>query len=457
MNNFKLIILATLSNKFPLIQDYRLETGIVEVTMHNDKQKPVVVIGAGIVGISTAIWLQRKHVPVVLLERLEPGAGSSFGNAGVLAASAVVPVATPSLPRNAPRMLFDANEPLFLRWSSAPALAPWLLSFLSNCAPAKVERISRLVHRLTSDAISEHQALAQGTGAERYVVPSEYWYLYRSKADFAGEAFSWRVRKSCGFEWDEIEGDGIRRLQEGFNPQYGLLIRQTKGHGRISDPGAYVAALARHFTGAGGQLIRGEATDFVVEDGQITKVATGKEAIDCSGVVLTAGIWSTRLGRKLGVHAPMEGLGGYHVDLWEPSVTLRAPTMVPSAKCVISPMENRIRLAGIVELGSVDKEPAKAPVDLLLRGLRTILPGLTWREQTQWMGYRPSFADSLPVLGRAPSCRNAWVAFGHQGVGMTSGARSGRLMASLVSGEKLNIDLRPYSPDPVERSRAQAS
>lgn len=414
--------------------------------MESEERKPIVVIGAGIVGVATAIWLQRRGKNVILLERKAPGAGSSFGNAGVLAASAIVPVATPSLPRKALGMLVNANEPLFIRWTAAARLLPWLLSFLSNCAPERVERIARNVHALTWDAIGEHQALASGTGAERYVHPCEYWYLYRDHANFAGEAFSWRIRRECGFDWEEVEGDALRTLQQGFSADFSLLIRQRQGHGRISDPGAYVATLAQHFVRSGGQLLQGEALDFVVRNGRITQVATTGGTIDCAGAVLTAGIWSTPLGRKLGIKRPMEGLGGYHVDLWEPSIALKAPTMVPAAKCVITPMENRIRLAGIVELGSIDKAPARPPIDLLMKGLRSILPSLTWKEKTEWMGYRPSFSDSLPVLGRAPDYANGWVAFGHQGVGMTSGARTGRLIAALICEDKPNIDLGPYSP-----------
>ncbi len=414
--------------------------------MAAQQQKPIVVIGAGIVGLATAIWLQRSGRTVTLIDRDEPGTGSSFGNAGVLAASAIVPVATPSLPRNALRMLFDKNEPLFIRWGSSPRLAPWLLAFLSNCAPDRVRRIAKDVHGLTWDAIGEHQSLASGTNAEQYVQPCEYWYLYRDHANFAAESFSWGVRKECGFTWEELEDAELHKLQQGFSKEFSLLVRQKSGHGRISDPGLYTSALARSFVRSGGSLMRAEAQDFVVENGKINQVVTNRGKIDCEQVVLAAGIWSTKLGRKLGVKRPMEGLGGYHVDLWEPSITLKAPTMVPDAKCIITPMENRIRLAGIVELGSLDKGGTRAPIELLMKGLRKIMPSLTWKDQTEWMGYRPSFPDSLPVLGQAPSYSNAWVSFGHQGVGMTSGARSGRILADLINGNKPNIDLAPYSP-----------
>lgn len=415
-------------------------------TMSHKDPKPIVVIGAGIVGIATAISLQRRGRSVVVIERDEPGTGSSFGNAGVLAASAIVPVATPSLPRNVLRMLMSPNEPLFVRWGSIPRLTPWLISFLASCTPERVETIARQVHGLTWDAIGEHTALAEQTGAERYIVPCEYWYLYKNHQNFADEAFSWHIRRQCGFMWEEVQGAEMYALQDGLNPEFSLMIRQRDGHGRIADPGAYVAALARYFIRSGGRILRAEAQDFAAQDGRITRVITNEGSVDCASAVLTAGIWSAGLGRKLGIRRQMEGLGGYHVDLWEPSITLKAPTMVPSAKCVISPMENRIRVAGIVELGSVNKPPVRPPFNLLMQGLRKIMPSLTWKEKTEWMGYRPSFSDSLPVLGAAPAYPNAWVAFGHQGVGMTSGARSGRLIAEMICGEKSNIDLLPYSP-----------
>ncbi|MGP1397848.1 MAG: NAD(P)/FAD-dependent oxidoreductase [Inquilinaceae bacterium] len=409
-------------------------------------QKPVVaVIGAGIVGVSTAIWLQRDGHDVILIDRGAPGDGTSFGNGGVLAACSIVPITVPGLVRKAPAMLLDPNQPLFLKWSYLPRLAPWLRRYLTHCTADEARRIAAALAPIVGDSLADHQALASGTGADRWLTPSDYVFVYDDRAHFARDAFGWDIRRDHGFTWDELDGDAFRAYEPAFAPHLGFAAR-LGGHGTIADPSRYVKDLAAHVVAQGGRLVRGEVTDVAVEDGRVTGVRVAGETLPCAAAAITAGVWSKALCRTLGLEVPLESERGYHVDLWEPTMVPRAAFMIAAGKFVITPMDGRLRLAGIVEFGGLEAPPSRAPFDLLMRNARSALPGLRWTKTTEWMGHRPAPADSIPVIGEVPGARGAFLGFGHHHVGLTGGPKTGRILSQLISGRTPNFDLAPYAP-----------
>ncbi|MBD3624993.1 MAG: FAD-dependent oxidoreductase [Rhodobacteraceae bacterium] len=415
-----------------------------------ESTREVCVIGAGIVGVSTAIWLQRDGHKVTLIDREGPAAGASFGNGGVLASCSIVPVTVPGLLRKAPRMLFDPNQPLFLRWRYLPRLLPWLRRYLGNANEDGATRAAAALVDIIGDSLNDHLALAAGTGAERWIVPSDYLYVYRDRHHFHGDNFGWDLRRRFGFDWDEMEGEEFHDYDPAFSRDLNYAVRM-EGHGRISDPGAYVHALAAHFERQGGRMVRAEVTDIVRENGQVTGVRTTTETLPCDAAVLALGAWSGPLARSLGIDVPLESERGYHLELWEPSVMPRSPVMVASGKFVATPMEGRLRLAGVVEFGGLDAPPSRAPFDLLRRQVRAALPGIAWAEEREWMGHRPAPADSVPVIGAVPGASGAYMGFGHHHIGLTGGPKTGRLLAQLVSGRQPNIDLATYSPSRFHR------
>jgi len=405
----------------------------------------VAIVGAGIVGVATAVWLQRAGARVLLIDRGEPGSGASFGNGGVLAACAAVPVTVPGLIARAPRMALDPRAPVFVRWSRLPPMAPWLMRYLRHANTTGAERIARALHPLLADSLADHRALAADTPAARYIVPSDYIYLYRDHAAFAADGFAWDLRRTLGWTWDELTGAELHAAAPGFSDDLRFGVR-LGGHGRITDPGTYVAALAAHLGADGGEIVRAEATDVAREAGRVTGVRAGGETHACDAVVLAAGAWSGPLARTLGLHLPLESERGYHLELWEPSATPPAPVMLAASKFVITPMEGRLRLAGLVEFGGLAAPPSPAAHAYLLRHLRRAMPGLRWARTAEWMGHRPALTDSLPAIGPVPGLAGAYVAVGHHHVGLTAGAATGRLLAQVVTGARPNIDLAPYAP-----------
>lgn len=410
-----------------------------------DGPQHVAVIGAGIVGVATAIRLLQDGRRVTLIDRAGPGEGTSFGNGGVLASASVVPVTVPGLAAKAPRMLFDRDQPLFLRWRYLPRLLPWLRQYLGHCTEEQVRRIAAAMLPLVGDSLADHMALAGGSPAERFIHPCDYAFIYRDRTAFDADRFGWALRREFGFRWSEEERQALQAAEPAFGAEAGFAAR-LPDHGRISDPGAYVKALAAHAESLGATALRGEVTDFVTENGRLTGLRIRGETLSCDAAVVATGAWSRALVRRLGLDVPLETERGYHVELVDPNMTLSAAYMIAAGKFVITPMEGRIRLAGIVEFGGLDAPPSRAPFDLLRRQIARTMPGLRWSEEREWMGHRPAPTDSIPLIGPVPGAEGVWLGFGHHHVGLTSGPRTGQILAGMIAGRQLNLDVTPYRP-----------
>lgn len=404
----------------------------------------VAVIGSGIVGVSTALWLVRDGHNVTLIDRSGPGEGASFGNGGVLAGCSIVPVTVPGLIRKAPRMLMSPDQPLFLRWAYLPQMVPWLSGYLSHANERDVRRIAAALLPIVRDSLADHRALADGTRAERWIVPSDYLFIYESRAHFERDAFGWSIRRDAGFEWEELEGEDLHAYDPSFSRRLKFAVR-LENHGRISDPARYVKDLAAEAEAGGARILKAQVEAVSLADGAVTGVRADGQTIPCDSMVLATGAWSAPLGRQLGMKIPIESERGYHIDFWSPSVTPRSPVMIADGKFVITPMEGRLRAAGTVEFGGLDAPPSPEPLGLLERGIAAAIPGFRWSERTEWMGHRPALTDSIPVIGEIPGIKGAFAGFGHHHIGLTGGAKTGRLLAQMISGRTPNIDLTPYS------------
>ncbi|MFV0472793.1 MAG: NAD(P)/FAD-dependent oxidoreductase [Pikeienuella sp.] len=413
--------------------------------MENAGRPHVAVIGAGVVGVAAAIWLRRAGARVTLIDREGPAAGASFGNAGVLAAGSVVPVPVPGLIWKAPGMLLDPMKPLFLRWPYLPKLAPFLMRYLANGRDAPVRRISAALAGLLGDAVDQHQSLAAGTGAEQFIRPGDYVFIYAQRADYEAESHGWALKRAQGFEIVEMEPAALAAYDPALEGRAGFAVRCT-GHGMISDPGAYIRALHEHFLETGGEALRAEARGVSLSKGRAAAIETDSGPIEADEIVITAGAWSGGLARTLGVTMPLESERGYHVEYLNPSITLRAPVMVAAGKFVATPMEGRLRCAGVVEFGGLEAGPSEAPFRMIEARVREVFPDLKHDETRRWMGHRPATADSLPVIGRAPAAANVWLGYGHQHVGLTGGPKTGRWLAQMIMGERPNADLDAFAP-----------
>lgn len=413
--------------------------------MTSQAKKKIVIVGAGIVGVSTGLWLQRAGHEVVLIDRQEPGEGTSYGNAGILASCAIVPVTGPGLIQKAPGMLFDKKQPLFLKWRYLPKLFPWLIKYLKHANEKDTRRIAKAQSELISDSYEDHVTLSKGTKAERFVVGSDYCFLYKNRAEFEKESLAWDIRKQNGFIWRELEGAALKKHIPGISDAIGFAV-SVPNHGRIIDPGAYVKALAEEICDNGGKFIKANVDDFNLVNGVLKSVQLGDKELTCDRVVIATGVWSKTLMAKLGLSIPLESERGYHIEFWNPSHSLPMSVMISSGKFAVTPMEGRLRAAGIVEFGGLDAPQSKAPFELLESRFHEAFPDITYERTERWMGHRPSTSDSLPLIGEVEGAKGVFTGFGHQHVGLTAGPKTGRLLAQLIDGFRPNVSLASFSP-----------
>ncbi|MES0813035.1 FAD-dependent oxidoreductase [Roseibium sp. SCPC15] len=406
----------------------------------------VVVIGAGIVGVSAAIWLRRAGIDVTIIDREVPGssASTSYGNAGVLASCSVAPVTAPGMILKSPKMLLDPNFPLFLRWSYLPKLTPWLLKYLSHANDKETRRISSGLAPITFDSTDQHAALIKGTDAEEWLVNSDYSFVYPSRAAFEDDHYTWMLRRKAGFEPDLIEGEAVREFEPNLSKDLNFLA-VMHDHGYVRDPGSYVAALASEAQKLGAKIVQAEVKDFTLSEGRVTSVSTSAGELSCDQVVLATGVWSGPLAKKLGLSVPLETERGYHIVFRSPEGAPRTPLMVTSGKFVGTPMKDGLRCAGVVEFGGLEAPASKAPLELLRRKVLESFPNLTFEKEESWLGHRPAPSDSLPLIGEIKGS-GVFAGFGHHHIGLTAGPKTGRILAGLISGQRQNIDLSAYDP-----------
>ncbi|MFC3229661.1 NAD(P)/FAD-dependent oxidoreductase [Marinibaculum pumilum] len=419
----------------------------------SDHRLTVAVIGAGMYGTAAAEWLRRGGHDVILIDRAGPAGGTSFGNAGIISTSSVVPVPMPGLLSKVPKMLLSADGPLFLRWSYLPVLLPWLRPYLRNRRPEKVAQIAAALADLLTDAVEQHLSLARGTPAEAFLTTGDFVYLYPDRAAFEADHLAWELRHHHGTRGALMEGAELAAYDPNLGPHYRLAYA-AHNHAWLTDPAGYVTALADWFVGQGGRFLKAEVHDLRplgsgIGDG--VQIDAGTEVIHADRAVIAGGAWSARLAESLGHRTMLESERGYHIAFQGGSPVPPAPYSLADLKFVVTPMAGAVRAAGLVEFGGLEAGPSAAPHALLDRMIRRLYPDFTFTDRTYWQGHRPTTADSLPHIGPAPSAPQILFGFGGQHVGMASGAKAGRLLADLIAGARPNIDMAPFHPGRFDR------
>jgi len=414
------------------------------------RRRTVVVIGAGAVGIAAASWLLRDGHAVTVLDPGEVGGGSSFGNAGCLNASSVVPMSMPGMLTQVPGWLLDPLGPLALRWRYLPRIAPWLVRFIAAGRPDRVAGQARALTALLEDSFGSYLPLVEAAGARDLIRRDGHLVVYRSEEKLAGDRLGWQLRRECGVPVERLDGDAVREFDPALSPDFriGLLMR---GNGHTVNPQRLVQTLAAAFQRDGGRIVRAAAAGFAFDGGRLVGVRTGAAMVAADAAVVAAGAFSKPLAQGLGDRIPLDTERGYHVVVRDPEATPRVPVMDAEAKIVATPMEMGLRIAGTVEFAGLTAPPDWRRARKLLTLGRRLFPKLAEapveERLSQWMGFRPSMPDSLPVIGPSRRTRDVVYAFGHGHVGIAAAARTGRLVADLISGRPPHIDAAPFRAD----------
>jgi D-amino-acid dehydrogenase len=259
----------------------------------------VVIAGAGIVGVSSAIWLQRAGHEVTLVDRMDVALRTSYGNAGVLAAGAILPVPVPGLAQKLPKMVFSRDEPLFLQWRYLPRLLPFLAKYLSFARADHVAHCARSLSYLLADSHAQHQSLAEGTGAERFISDADFCFGYATEASYRADESGRALRRAHGYEIEELDGAAYAVRDPLYSGQFAKVVCY-KNSGRISDPGAYLAALLAHFQAEGGTMLAARIEDIELQHGAYKALITDQGRVTGDHIVLAMGAWSGKMAKKLG-------------------------------------------------------------------------------------------------------------------------------------------------------------
>ncbi|PWW00307.1 glycine/D-amino acid oxidase-like deaminating enzyme [Hoeflea marina] len=411
--------------------------------------RKVTIIGAGIVGLATALTLQSEGHDVTLIDPRPPGSATSFGNAGAIVSGGVVPTATPGLWKRVPTMLLDPMSPLRIRWSYLPRLAPWLIRFLDSGREHNALRISRELSTLTAGCLEAHHRLADLAGARHILKPVGWLKVYRDEDAYAGTAYDRGLMDLAGVSYQHLEADELHQLEPGISRDFTVGLFQPDA-AFVSTPYALSQALFSAFTERGGVFHQEAVRRFDFgDDGQPSAVVTTHAIHPLDTLVIAAGAWSKELARQLGSTVSLDTERGYHLSFarTEAGPVLNRPTVFGGPQFVLSPMADGIRLNAGVELAGLDAEPDFTRIKALVPLARKCLPGLSGEITREWMGYRPSTPDSKPVIGRSPVHANVLYAFGHGHMGLGLSAITGRLIADLVAGRESRIQLAPFAVD----------
>ncbi|WP_455373156.1 NAD(P)/FAD-dependent oxidoreductase [Limibacillus halophilus] len=408
--------------------------------------KTVAVIGAGAIGVCTALSLRRDGHDVLLIDRQGPGEGASFGNGSVISEEAVVPIATPGIWTKVPKMLLDPLGPLALRWSYLPKLTPWLLRFLLASRTEKVEEITGHLAALMEGSLAAFDPLLEMAGEPDFIHKTGWACVYETDSGFADDEEYRQLQARHGVRYDVLGPEELRQLEPAlaphlkkgvFYPDVGFALNNFR----------LVQLFAEAFEKAGGKILREEVRDFEIgpEGPEAVLTDKGRHAFDA--VVVAAGAWSRPLAERLGAPTLLDTERGYHMHYPEPGIAPRLPVYSTERAFVATPLEHGLRVAGTVELGGLQAPPNWERAKVLERNVSRIYPGLETEGGKPWMGFRPSMPDSLPVIGRSPRHPNAFLAFGHGHCGLMLSARTGALLADMVAGRGTPIDMTPYRPD----------
>ena len=404
----------------------------------------IAVIGAGIVGVSCALHLQRDGHDVTLIDRGEPGRGTSYGNAGIIVHGASMPVGMPGMWRDVPKFLFGTEPYFSLRWPYLLRLVPWLTRLLKETRAERVEANAAALATIAREVKPAWRDLLDQTNTHEFVLQKGWLKVYESAAAFEATAKVRTLYERHGGVYEVLDADEIRQMEPTLAPIFPRALYFPE-FDSLTNPLRVIQAFVADFVARGGQLRQADVTGFDLAS-RPRIVCAEADAIETDGIVLATGAWSRGLARQLGSDVPLDTERGYHIMLPNMDPGPTRPLLYGDHGFAISPMEEGLRLAHGVELASLNAPPNYAWVRRLLPYAKRMLPGLDTHELSSWLGRRPTLPDSRPVIGASPMHPDVYFAFGHQHYGLSLGPVTGRLISDLVAGREPGIDLTPFRP-----------
>ena len=408
------------------------------------KRKKIAIVGAGIVGISSGIYLAKRGCDVTLIDKDFKGKPASYGNASWLSSPSITPVLMPGMVKKIPKLLFSKDGPLFLRFPGFIKIIPFLLKYLTYANKNKVEHISKNLAYLLKDSVNEHKQLAEGTNATKWIEDSPFLFIYKNKNDFINDEYTWSLRKKHGFKLIEVEQEELRSLVPGLSSEYKFAIK-IDNLGYISNSQNYLDDLLDGFKSLGGKLIQDEVLD-ISEKEDLVQVVGREKSVLVEDIIISSGVYSDKFAKKFGVKVPIQSERGYHLELYETDIKLKYPIMNGYLKLAITPRPTGIRFAGLVEFGSLNSNPNPKAFELLMRNANSMFPGIKFKTKQEWSGHRPSTVDSLPIIGSSSVNKKIHFGYGHHHIGLTGGPKTGKILSKTILRDNEKLDIESFNP-----------
>ncbi len=405
------------------------------------KKKKIGIIGAGIQGVCNALFLQKKGYEVTIFDKYEPGSSASYGNAGHFSPYASVPLNRPDVLSDVPSMLLSTRGPLALKWNYVYKMLPWFYSFVKNCRENKMMHTAKYMHQILDLSLPAFDELFEEINLDGLIEHKGIMYVWTNKSQKSRD-LEINLRNNLGVKQRLLSPKEIHDLEPNLKPFYdGGVIYDYARHAR--NPKKILIKLFENFTLKGGKFLKLniEKLDFD-EEKPVIRSETQRFIFD--KLVIACGAFSKKFTDKLHENIPLETERGYHVHFKGYENLISRPIVYADKGFGMTPMEQGLRVVGTVEFGGLKNPLSKSRISNLVLNAREMLDGLP-EHNDEWLGFRPTLPDFLPIIGPSKNFKNVFYSFGHHHLGWTLGAISGKIISSMISDENTNLDLEPYS------------
>ena len=399
------------------------------------------IIGAGIQGVCNALFLQKKGFQVTLFDRDEPGNSATYGNAGHFSPYASVPLNRPDILADVPAMLLSSKGPLALKWNYVPKMIPWFLKFIINCTNKNMLHTAKNMHQILDLALPAFDELFDEVDISGLVENKGIMYFWNDQ-NLKSRELEIRIRNELGVKQQLLSPKEIHDLEPNIKPVYhGGVYYDYARHAR--DPKKILIKLLQNFTIKGGKFIKLNIKDINFdEEKPVLRSEAQRFVFD--KLVIACGAFSKKLTDKLHENIPLDTERGYHVHFKDYDHLISRPVIYSNRAFGMTPMEQGLRVVGTVEFGGLKNPLSKSRIKNLIDNAKELLDGLP-EHKDEWLGFRPSLPDFLPVIGPSKNYKNVFYSFGHHHLGWTLGAISGKIISNMIANENTNLDLKPYS------------
>ncbi len=405
----------------------------------------LIVVGAGMVGMSTALWAQKEGIKTLLCDPNPPGSGTTYGSACTIATYACIPVNSPSIFKSLPYLLTSRDSPLSFNVSHGLKNPRWMLGFLTNCRASRVKHISEALGQFLNYTDAGLNPLIAEAQSEDLIVSNDCLYVWSSRAGYESAREGNAMRASQGVNFDELTSDDVRQLEPNLQQPIhkGLLF---KGARHISSPLELVTRMQKRFEALGGSYLAQGVEECKADDSGVTAYLNDGTQIRSRQLALTAGARSRQIKGTGATSLPLGTERGYHVLYRNHGSRLSRPVGWAEAGFYATPMADGLRIAGTVEINAIDAAFNKKCTDYLQVKSHDMFGDIGSPDDT-WLGHRPTMPDSLPVIGYSKNSKRIIYAFGHQHIGLTLGGITGKIVTDLAQGREPSCNINDFSPE----------